>query len=176
MTINEESKNFDEELAELYPRLQQSARGLVGNREDAEDLCNETCAKAIKGKSTFEGRSSLWTWLYRILLNHRSTRFDPSSPTKINTVSIENELSDEDALSPDAIVENEEAIAALHDALQKLPPTQRQFLMEFKLNQTKQSKIASDFGCSEAYVSATCKRAIRRLRDLLSKEPKEDRE
>jgi RNA polymerase sigma factor (sigma-70 family) len=43
---------------------------MVGRPEDAEDVTQEVLVKVITKLSTFEGRSSFRTWLYRIVANH----------------------------------------------------------------------------------------------------------
>src|SRR5690349_13598422 len=43
---------------------------LVGNADDAEDLCQEAIIKMITKLSQFKGKSSFRTWLYRIVFNH----------------------------------------------------------------------------------------------------------
>ncbi len=43
---------------------------MVGRPEDAEDVTQEVLIKVITRLSTFEGRSSFRTWLYRIVANH----------------------------------------------------------------------------------------------------------
>lgn len=42
---------------------------MLGNEQDAEDVLQETFIKAFKNIHTFEGRSKLSTWLYRIAVN-----------------------------------------------------------------------------------------------------------
>jgi RNA polymerase sigma-70 factor (ECF subfamily) len=49
------------------PRLIGMAWRMVGNREDAEDLVQETFIRLYKNIKDFRGDSSLSTWLYRIL-------------------------------------------------------------------------------------------------------------
>jgi len=60
-------------LAELYDefggRIYKSALFLADSREEAEDMVQETFVRAFRAIRRFEGRSSLYTWLYRILLN-----------------------------------------------------------------------------------------------------------
>ncbi|HVN55497.1 MAG TPA: sigma-70 family RNA polymerase sigma factor [Anaerolineaceae bacterium] len=42
---------------------------ILNNPQDAEDVLQETFFKALRGIQSFEGRSSLATWLYRIAVN-----------------------------------------------------------------------------------------------------------
>ncbi len=43
--------------------------GFVPNQHDAEDLCQEVFVRAFRKISTFQGESSIKTWLYRITVN-----------------------------------------------------------------------------------------------------------
>jgi RNA polymerase sigma-70 factor (ECF subfamily) len=42
---------------------------MVGSFDEAEDLVQETLLRAWRGRASFEGRSSMRTWLYRIATN-----------------------------------------------------------------------------------------------------------
>ncbi len=50
-------------------RMKSLAFHLLGSRADAEDTVQETFLKVYRAVRTFEGQSSLSTWIYRILLN-----------------------------------------------------------------------------------------------------------
>jgi RNA polymerase sigma-70 factor, ECF subfamily len=56
-------------VAEHGERLFRAARYLLGNEQEAEDLCQATFLELCRSIDRFEGRASLYTWLYRILLN-----------------------------------------------------------------------------------------------------------
>ena len=45
------------------------ARGYVPSREIAEEVVQETWIALLKGIGSFEGRSSLRTWLFTVLVN-----------------------------------------------------------------------------------------------------------
>jgi RNA polymerase sigma-70 factor (ECF subfamily) len=51
------------------PRLYLLAVSLLGNREDAQDAVQETFIGAMGGLTGFQGRSTVKTWLTRILMN-----------------------------------------------------------------------------------------------------------
>jgi RNA polymerase sigma-70 factor, ECF subfamily len=58
------------ELVDLHtPVMLNVARGYVRTREIAEDVVQETWIAVLKGINAFEGRSSLRTWLFTILIN-----------------------------------------------------------------------------------------------------------
>ena len=44
-------------------------RRIVESHEDTDDVLQNTFIKAYRGFANFEGRSSLYTWLYRIATN-----------------------------------------------------------------------------------------------------------
>jgi RNA polymerase sigma-70 factor (ECF subfamily) len=50
------------------------ARGYVSTKEAAEDVVQETFLGVIRGLAAFEGRSSLKTWMFRILVNRATSR------------------------------------------------------------------------------------------------------
>ena len=43
--------------------------GILGNREDADEIAQEVFAKVYFSIHAFNGRSSLYTWIYRIAVN-----------------------------------------------------------------------------------------------------------
>src|SRR3990172_1831603 len=42
---------------------------LTDSKEDAEDLTQQVFIKAVSNADKFKGKSSVWTWLYRITMN-----------------------------------------------------------------------------------------------------------
>jgi RNA polymerase sigma-70 factor, ECF subfamily len=60
---------FEEEALELSDQVYQVARRLAGSREEAEDLVQETYARAFRAWRSFEPGTNLRAWLFRILTN-----------------------------------------------------------------------------------------------------------
>lgn len=67
----------DEETNQLFADLLRRYRSpivnlayqLLGDRDEAEDVAQETFVQAFLNLQRFRGRSSLFTWLYRIAIN-----------------------------------------------------------------------------------------------------------
>lgn len=60
---------FEEEALSHLDRLYSAALKMTRNPADAEDLVQETYAKAIKGRASFTDGTNMKAWLYRILTN-----------------------------------------------------------------------------------------------------------
>ena len=67
--IGAQSDSFEELAMPLFDQLYNFAHWLTQNREEAEDLVQETYAKALKGFSSFQLGTNFRAWMYRILRN-----------------------------------------------------------------------------------------------------------
>jgi RNA polymerase sigma-70 factor (ECF subfamily) len=61
-------------VREHHSALVRMARVFVSTQASAEELVQETWIAVLDGLKTFEGRSSLRTWIFRILTNRAKTR------------------------------------------------------------------------------------------------------
>src|SRR6188768_2902007 len=60
---------FEEEVLELADQVYRVARRLVSTREEAEDLVQETYARAFRSWRSYTPGTNLRAWLFRILTN-----------------------------------------------------------------------------------------------------------
>src|SRR4026209_1341224 len=65
---------FEEEALELADQVYRVARRLVSTREEAEDLMQETYARAFRAWRSFQPGTNLRAWLLRILTNLKIDR------------------------------------------------------------------------------------------------------
>ena len=65
----EPADRFADQVLPYRPQLHSAALRLTGNAADAEDLVQETFAKAFAGFGTFEQGTNLRAWLHRIQAN-----------------------------------------------------------------------------------------------------------
>lgn len=63
-------EEFRAELINLIPFLRAFARTLCGDRDEADDLCQETLVKAWQSSGSFQPGTNLKAWLFMILRNH----------------------------------------------------------------------------------------------------------
>jgi RNA polymerase sigma-70 factor, ECF subfamily len=89
---------FEEEALELSDQVYQVARRLTGSREEADDLVQETYARAFRAWRSFEPGTNLRAWLFRILTNlnidrgRKIQRTPDSQPLEENDYFLYNKL------------------------------------------------------------------------------------
>src|SRR5580700_4361454 len=72
MRVSNEGLNtasFEDLALPLFERLYNLAHWLTQDRAEAEDLVQETYAKALKGFSSFQPGTNFRAWIYQILRN-----------------------------------------------------------------------------------------------------------
>src|SRR5487761_842635 len=67
--VNPQTGSFEALAMPLFDQLYNFAHWLTQNREEAEDLVQETYVKALKGFSSFQLGTNFRAWIYRILRN-----------------------------------------------------------------------------------------------------------
>lgn len=68
VTLGAKADQFDHLYAENYEKLYHLAYRLTGNYEDAEDVVQEAWLNAYRSRTQFQGKSSQYTWLFKITL------------------------------------------------------------------------------------------------------------
>ncbi len=69
-----DEKAFATLIERYHSSLLRLAMSYVATKEEAEDAVQETWLGVLKGIDRFEGRSSLKTWIFRILVNRAKTK------------------------------------------------------------------------------------------------------
>lgn len=84
--------------------LMRVARDYVATKEAAEDVVQETWLGVINGIDRFEARSSLKTWIFRILVNRAQSRGEREARTKPFSSFVGD--ADDPAVDPDRFVDS----------------------------------------------------------------------
>jgi RNA polymerase sigma-70 factor (ECF subfamily) len=155
---------FEELYQSHCSPLRRTALNWVGNVHDAEDAVQETFLRAYRSAANFAGRSTLSTWLYRILINichdvrrQRTRRSEP------NEVSSESEPSRQWAVTEDHPLR-----LSLERTLRRLNPRHSSVLLMFEVEGLKHSEIAAVLRITEGASKTRLLQARRQLREMLS--------
>ena len=116
---------FEEDALALADQVYRVARRLVGSREEAEDLMQETYARAFRSWRSFQPGTNLRAWLLRILTNlnidrgRRAARAPATQPLEEGDYFLYNRLEESSGgsnASEEEVVERlsqDDAVAAL---------------------------------------------------------------
>jgi RNA polymerase sigma-70 factor, ECF subfamily len=158
------------------PHIYRLALKILNDPQDAEDVLQETFIKALRALPSFEGRSSLSTWLYRIAVNEALMLVRKRKP---EMVSIDAEKEDsEGAAEPVEIVDwcclpesdlmSAEARHFLDEAIQHLTPALRAVFVLRDVEGLSVKETASALNITEMAVKTRLLRARLKLREELS--------
>ena len=144
--------------------LYRLAYRMTRNAEDAKDISQETFLRAYRGLASFDGRSSLATWLYRITVNLCLTHL------RQHRTSREGEMPESYAdpfAKPLEELEEQERLRAVSQAVEGLPPQQRVTLLLRVHHGLPYREIAEILESSEGTVRVNYFHAVARLRSQL---------
>ena len=165
------------QLVESYsPHIYRLALKILNDPQDAEDVLQETFIKALKSLPSFEGRSSISTWLYRIAVNEALMLLRRQKP---EAVSLDMEKEDaEGQIEPVEIVDwcclpegellSSEARHFLDEAIQKLSPALKAVFILRDIEGLSVKETAEALGVTEAVIKTRTLRARLKLREELS--------
>jgi len=139
---------------------------LTGQREEAQDVLQETMLKLFHRLSEFRGDAPFWGWLRQIAVNEALMRLRRRSRSPAEDELEESELPAHDGLLPPAAAD----AALLTRALARLPDATRSVLWLYHGEGYTHEEIAQLTGKSVSFSKSQLSRGLRRLRDLLAVE------
>jgi RNA polymerase sigma-70 factor (ECF subfamily) len=162
------SGSFEDLALPLFERLYNFAHWLTQDREEAEDLVQETYAKALKGFSSFQQGTNFRAWIYQIL---RNTFLTSRTGLKATTamVPIENEQETLAAMNgtPESILLQRSDRQVAQKALDGLPVAYREVLLLCEFEEMSYQEISATLGIPMGTVMSRLSRARKALRDIV---------
>jgi RNA polymerase sigma-70 factor (ECF subfamily) len=170
----------DSGLDELIARWQRPlfafAWRYVQNATDAHDLVAETFVRLHQNRDHLRQDTKLSAWLFTTLSNlcHNHYRWRRRHPTVSLDAPLDNtdipahEIVPSNDAGPNVTLEHDEACAALHAAVDRLPHDLKTTLLLHHYEQLSYREIAAVVGCSERGVETRLYRARQRLREELT--------
>lgn len=168
------TKAFSELVRRHHVRVFHTVFGMVGNREDADDLAQIAFIKAFQSLDRFKGQALFSTWLYRISINccldwlkSQQRKYDVKMDDEWWCRQADDEALFAGPKRTDYRVEQGELRDVLVQALGDMPPIFRSVLVLRELNGLSYEEIANVEGCSVGTVKSRLFRARAQLRKLL---------
>ena len=161
---------FEDLALPLFDQLYNFAHWLAQDATEAEDLVQETYAKALRGFSSFRLGTNFRAWMFRILRNSFLT-----SRTGLKSSVM---LDEEDALvsstpTPEEILIGQAERDRVQEALAGLPVPFREILLLCEVEEMSYEEIAQVLAIPTGTVMSRLHRARKALRALLVHKLKE---
>lgn len=166
---------FDFLVTKYRERLFSIIYNLTSNREDAADLTQDAFIKAFSSLSRFQGKSSFFTWLYRIAVNTTLSQLKKKRLRRFFSLeNINEEAKVSEVLEALAVKTRTEKGALLNElqeklneALHKLSPKHRTVVVLFEIEGLSHQEIADIMGCSVGTVRSRLHYAKQQLQSYL---------
>lgn len=167
---------FDQLVERYHQKIYGLTYNMTSNREDAEDLTQEIFIKAFEALPRFKGKSSFYTWLYRIgvnkTINYRKKR---NRKRALSLDSFEQDIKLDDAYhdltakgSPLRNISLSELQIKLNEALQGLSEKHRTVVVMHDMQGIPHDEIAKVVGASVGTVRSRLFYARRQMQNELS--------
>jgi RNA polymerase sigma-70 factor, ECF subfamily len=154
----------------LFDSLYNFAHWLTGNREEAEDLVQETYAKALRGFGSFQPGTNFRAWIFRILRNTFLTSRTGLAATR--TVPLETEADQQQTVAvsretPESILLAQAGQQQVQAALEQVPVIFREVLLLCDVEEMSYQEIADTLSVPIGTVMSRLYRARKALRAAL---------
>jgi RNA polymerase sigma-70 factor (ECF subfamily) len=158
-----ETNSFKDLIQEYHPMIYKICR-VYSTSEDFDDLYQEILISVWKSLPSFQGRSKLSTWLYRVALNKAMTyqRDQKKYNSKVSidlTVEMQEQESD--------YQEKEQQIKRLYNAISQLKKTERSIALLY-LDEKTYEEIAEITGLTTSNVGVKINRLKKKLFQILN--------
>jgi RNA polymerase sigma-70 factor, ECF subfamily len=166
------SESFEQLAMPHFERLYNFACWLTHDRQEAEDLVQETYVKALKGFKSFQPGTNFRAWIYKILRN----AFLTSRAGLKATATVQLDLEDkEEALpvaeeTPESILLQRSDGRLVHQALEQLPVAYREVLLLCEVEEMSYQEISATLAIPMGTVMSRLCRARKALRGSLQQQ------
>jgi len=154
-----------QQLIALLPRLRRFAYGLTGNQDDADDLVQAACEKALSRLHQWQPDTRLDSWMFRII---QTIRIDQLRARKVRGDSVDPAEADK-IPSPNGAqaAESQHTLELVRQAMSHLPEDQRLVLVMICIDGLSYQEAATTLEVPVGTVMSRLGRARRRLHELV---------
>jgi RNA polymerase sigma-70 factor, ECF subfamily len=160
------SDEIRDRMVAVLPRLRRFAHALTGNPEQADDLVQDACLRALSRINLWEPGTRLDSWMYRIAQNIWLDRLRAS---KVRGETVDLDATEGIAGSDGRVVtESELTLQAVAAAMGRLPPEQRATVALVCIEGASYKEAAEISGVPVGTVMSRLARARRTLNAILN--------
>jgi len=168
-------ESFEQLALPHFEGLYNFACWLTQDRQEAEDLVQETYAKALKGFSSFRQGTNFRAWIYKILRNTFLTSRTGLKASATMPIDVEGE---EEVLptteeTPESILLQRSDWQRVQQAMEQLPVAYREVLLLCEVEEMSYQEISATLGIPIGTVMSRLSRARKMLRAELRPGPQE---
>ena len=161
------SAGFEALVRQYSEPLYWKIRRIVISHEDADDVLQNTFLKIWKSIGTFQGKSTLSTWLYRIAINEALDFLRHQRQSAMSSVDDNKKMANQ--LMADDYFDGDRMQAWLQEAVARLPEVQRTvFVLKYFYEMTY-SEIGEVLGTSEGALKASYHLAVKKITEYLKR-------
>lgn len=169
-----DAESFNQLILRWERPIYALAYRVIGRKEDARDVCQETFLRAFRALPGFKGQAKFSSWLYRIALNlcrdwMRRQRRTPvvQMPEGVDPIELASERGPVESI--ETLVERQELSAVVADAMALLPEEQRTAIILKEYHGMTFQEIADLQGCPLSTVKTRLYQGLSVLRRHLEK-------
>jgi RNA polymerase sigma-70 factor (ECF subfamily) len=164
--VSLQSGEFEELAMPLFDQLYNFAHWLTQNREEAEDLVQETYTKALRGFSSFQLGTNFRAWMYRILRNTFLTSRTGLRATSTVSLDLEEDGADlaVESETPETILMSRSNSQLVQRAIENLPLHYREIILLCEVEEMSYQEIAVTLSIPIGTVMSRLSRARKTLR------------
>jgi len=164
-------ETFEQLAMPHFERLYNFACWLTQDRQEAEDLVQETYAKALKGFSSFQAGTNFRAWIYKILRNTFLTSRTGLKAAATLPLDLEGEDQSLPAVreTPESILLQRSDWQLVQQGMEQLPVAYREVLLLCEVEEMSYQEIAATLAIPMGTVMSRLSRARRALRDSVGK-------
>jgi len=134
---------------------------MVQNKMVSEDLTQDVFLKIIKYRTSYKN-GNFAAWIFTIARNIFSNHYQKTKKERANEID-DDKLNANETLVTEG---NQEELAQLQLALQKLPISDRELIVMHRFQQIKYKQIAQITNSTENAVKVKVHRAVKKLKDI----------
>lgn len=166
---------FEQSYNEYKDLVYNLALQYLQNTADAEEIAQDVFLSVHQNLSSFEGKSSLKTWIYRITINKSLDFIKAKSRAKRSFFFNSRRLDDPDTHitvstfdHPGVLLEQKEAMKNIFDCINDLPERQKTALILMKIENKTQKETADIMESTVKSIESLYQRAKKNLAEKLS--------